>query len=207
MLNTWIWYCYCKGAIFYEKLFLARKSWLVEQNLWSKWYFLHVISISVFLFGAWQSQEKDRYYFEIYRIFAEGLPVFFIASIWLQCFFIASIWLQWVTDFVGRYLAILNSSINFLIYCLVFPDFIITIGICVRIFDKIDRPSSVYGIMPQLLNKLQSNSGQNVLNRWSQLHCSLTLSYKRSVRRTMWLKIYTKYITKNKIFNSCQQKL
>ena len=27
--------------------------------------------------------------------------------------------LQWVTDFVGRYLAIVNSSINFLIYCLV----------------------------------------------------------------------------------------
>ena len=71
--------------------------------------------------------------YKIYRKFAKGLPVFFIASIWLQ----------WVTDFVGRYLAILNSSINFLIYCLVFPYFIITIGICVRIFDKIDRPSSV----------------------------------------------------------------
>ena len=30
---------------------------------------------------------------------------------------------QWLVDFVARYLVILNSSINFIIYCLVGSDF------------------------------------------------------------------------------------
>ena len=47
---------------------------------------------------------------------------------------------QWLVDFIARYLAILNSSINFFIYCLVGTQFRTTLFQMFGLKNKLDVP-------------------------------------------------------------------
>ena len=102
--------------------------------------------------------------------------------------------LQWVTDFVGRYLAIVNSSINFLIYCLV--AFRST-----KTFVKLNwggansHGSNSFGVL--LLTKLignvrketsRANHELNVLQLATKTRIPRSFSQQRII-----LGIYTKY--------------